>query len=170
MIKEEKFIVPKFTLEYLRTVLHYDPNSGVFTWLKSHHKSKVGKTAGYVAGGYLRITVATEKTQAHRLAWFYMKGEWPEGILDHRDNNPLNNVFKNLRRATRSQNKMNSRPMSDHLKGVTRYTRDPTRWCAYICKDYKKRYLGIFDTEEAAHERYAEEAERVFGPEWARMQ
>jgi hypothetical protein len=72
------------TVTRLREVLHYDPITGIFTWLVSL-SNHVGKVAGSLDGtGRVRIRVDGREYGAHRLAWLYMTGNWPVNEIDHR--------------------------------------------------------------------------------------
>ena len=62
-------------LENLRDVLHYNPDTGVFIWLKrTAQRQYAGDVAGFVKkdDGYVVIKINRKKFSAHRLAWFYM--------------------------------------------------------------------------------------------------
>src|ERR1017187_11030261 len=109
--------------------LDYSPITGQFTWLKETKngnvvRRRVGDIAGSIdkVSGYSTIRLDKKLYQAHRLAVFFMTGEWPEQDPDHRDNVRENNRWANLRPATRSQNAANGRVHRDNvtgLKGVT---------------------------------------------------
>src|SRR6266704_128840 len=96
------------TQQRLKELLSYDPLTGVFLW----RVKRCNKMPGDVAGcnknrNYTVVYVEGKSYRAHRLAWFYMTGEWPATFLDHRDMNKHNNAWENLRLATKSQNQAN---------------------------------------------------------------
>ena len=142
-------------LDELRRLVHYDPETGVFT----HRFTGKGRVAGRAAGntradGYLQITVAGVHTYGHRLAWYYVTGVVPELMIDHIDGNPSNNRFCNLRQASTSQNGMNSRMHDRNTSGVKGVTRSKSggKWQAQIGVGGSYMYLGLFRSIEAAAE------------------
>jgi hypothetical protein len=155
----------------LRELLHYDSRTGDFRWLKRVRRAtQPGDIAGGLnKEGYLKITIKGRQYPAHHLAWLYMKGKWCSLMIDHRDLNPSNNCWANLRVASRSQNNANRRRHRTNacgLKGVSRYRQG---WRATIRKDGRIRHLGIFPTPHAAHAAYAKAARKLFG-EFARTE
>lgn len=97
------------TAERLREVLNYAPETGIFTWRQKRGCMAAGSIAGCKHGrdGRIYISVDGRLYKAHRLAWLYVKGEWPPAGLDHRDGVPDHNWIKNLRPATQPQNMQN---------------------------------------------------------------
>lgn len=138
------------THERLLEVLHYDPATGIFTWLK-------GQDAGRQAGtrdprGYIKISIDGRRYYGHRLAWFYVTDRWPDPEADHEDLNKSNNRWANLREATPSQNRCNRRAVRG-LKGASLHN-SGTGWVSQIKKNGRVHYLGFFETEELAHAAY----------------
>lgn len=156
--------------EYLKKRLHYDPDTGVFTWIAQCKGIVVGSTAGStMVNGYVSIGLDTGRYLAHRLAWLYMTGSWPEAEVDHKDGDPSNNKWSNLRTATRSQNAANSKIKSTNmigLKGVVYYDRDGFYY-SRVTHNGKDIYIGRYPTKEEAHEAYLAAARKHFG-EYAR--
>ena len=79
------------TAERLREVLHYNPETGVFTRLKTEKNWRSGDIAGGFRAGYIQIRVDGAKYSAHRLAWLYAYGVNPIDEIDHIDGNKSNN-------------------------------------------------------------------------------
>lgn len=150
------------TQEALRSVLHYDPDTGVFTWrAKIAQRQNVGDVAGFVCPeGYRRIKICRKQFKAHRLAWLYMTGELPPFEIDHRDRVRSNNVWTNLRKATHKQNQENRttrRDSSSGFKGVLWSNRDQA-WRTTICIGGRKRHIGTHGSLlEAVAQRIAAE-------------
>lgn len=154
----------------LLEVLHYDPNTGKFTWRISSITKKAGEEAGgFRSDGYMRIAIDGDRYYAHRLAWFYMNGAWPAGEIDHINGDPSDNSLANLREAARTENSWNAakrKSNSSGFKGVSFCPRDH-RWIAKIRTGQTRKFLGRFDTPEDAAEAYRVAAEKYHG-EFAR--
>lgn len=143
----------ELTQEQLKRLLHYDPESGLFTWLVDRGAARVGRPAGCIDGdGYMSLKLLKRIYKAHRLAWFYMTGRWPVDLVDHKDGNGKNNRWGNLREATRLQNNHNARiakTNSSGVKGVC-WRPDTRKWKAQLCMAGRKLTIGHFQTLEAA--------------------
>lgn len=147
--------------EYLKSVLHYDPDTGIFTWLQNKQKSLVGKIAGSVSvTGYIRIMVRAHEYRAHRLAWFYTYVAWPSIDVDHINGIRSDNRICNLREATLEHNAQNlKRPRKQNKSGFlgVKPTKNGERFMAHLAYGGKNYYLGTFDTAEQAHATYVEQ-------------
>lgn len=156
------------TAERLRAVLAYNPETGLFTRRISIAKFRAGEVAGTqeVRDGrvYLRIGVDGVRHYAHRLAWLYSTGAWPVAEVDHIDGNGLNNRIANLRDVSRAVNGQNMRqPHKDSRTGVLGVTwvEAKGRWRASITHNGRPKFLGYFDTAEAAQVKYLETKRRL---------
>lgn len=139
------------TQEELKELLRYDFQTGDFTWIvtrKGHIKE--GTVAGCLDGkGYLRIGINYKMYAAHRLAFLYMEGYWPENGIDHLDRNTQNNSWCNLRETSQSCNVKNSKVSSRNSSGVigVSFHKGRQKWEAYISLSNKRRqHLGWFDS------------------------
>lgn len=161
------------TQERLKELLSYNPLTGVFLWLQDRGGKRAGDVAGCKKRTYTMLSVDDCLYRAHHLAWLYMTGRWPDPFVDHRDLDKHNNVWTNLREATKSQNQANIgliKSNASGFKGVSRYRageRYGKPWQASIGKDGKSRHLGHFATKEEAHAAYVLAAQTLFG-EFAR--
>lgn len=146
------------TLERLREVLRYDPETGEWT-------RPDGSRAGCEDHGYVRITIDGHRYYAHRLAVFWMTRRWPRSLVDHEDKNGLNNRWRNLREATKSTNGANrgvSRVSKSGVKGVS-LCRVTGRWRADITVQGMRYNLGRFASKEEAAAAYERAACESFG-------
>jgi hypothetical protein len=157
---------PRLTRARLHDVLDYDSKTGEFRWRKRMSRStRIGDIAGTLdRDGYRKIALRGRQYRAHQLAWLYMTGKWCPAVIDHRDGNPANNRWSNLRRATVSQNNANRRVHRNNKCGFKGVVRNHIgRWCAAIYKNGRRYHLGSFATPEAAHAAYVAAARKLFG-------
>lgn len=107
--------------QYFKSILDYDPETGIFKWktrpptCKSNnifnslfaekiagsvHRCKRSKTT------YVAIKIGSKTHKAHRIAFYIMEGMAPEQV-DHIDNNGMNNKWSNLRASDSRDNSKN---------------------------------------------------------------
>lgn len=161
------------TQEKLRENLSYCAETGKFTWLKSAPRGG-RRVAGRVAGslcpdGYIEIAFENVRYKAHRLAWLYIHGRWPDEVIDHINGVRDDNRESNLREASQAQNCANMRRSKANktgFKGVY-LNKKLGRYQANIKDGGKIRNLGLHYTAEAAHEAYIKAANDIHG-EFAR--
>lgn len=157
----------ELTADTLRSVLHYDQETGIFTWkVSTSNRVKVGAVAGCPDGrGYLMIRVQSRLYLAHRLAWLYVSGTWPTDQLDHVNRVRTDNRIENLREVTNKQNGQNKSKSSNNTSGHTGvyWHKSYSKWQACIKHNQKLIHLGYFtDIEDAIAARKA--AEKLY---WA---
>ena len=172
MFVEELLVVVRDNLsqEYLKSILLYDPNTGIWIWKTHYFIRLVGVVAGSIKkrDGYRRIKINNTEYMSARLACLYMKGRWPLEEMDHKDTNRANDIWENLREATRAENTRNRNAKITSLiglKGVKLTTSGKYEAAIRSKENYK--YLGSFNTPEEAAKAYADAAKIEYG-EFAR--
>lgn len=141
----------KLTQARLKDLLYYDPELGWFMWTAG---SRAGRAAGSFNKrlGYVVIGVDGADYYAHRLAFLYVLGAWPPREADHRDRNKTNNRWRNLRPATRKQNKENSPLQKNNTSGRRGVYQAGKKWVAKIKHHRVSVHLGTFDSKQGATE------------------
>lgn len=148
------------TQERLKELLNYDPATGVFTWLKPVNRYsmvKPGDRAGCLhKRGYIHIKVDGDCYKAHRLAWLYVHGRWPEPSIDHINRDKADNRLVNLRETDQLGNMQNKGAYRSNTSGYTGVSWNKQRqaWTAQIQFNRKNKHLGVFATPEQAFEAY----------------
>lgn len=145
--------------EGLKAVLDYNLESGLFHW-RTYTSGQI--RAGDVAGGlsafgYVRVKINGKRYMAHRLAWLYIHGNWPQGDIDHINGDKTDNRIANLRDVPAVTNQQNRRAATKRnatgFLGVSaRSDRQGFRAQIYVNK--RQVFLGNFDTAESAHAAY----------------
>jgi hypothetical protein len=160
-------------VDELKSLLSYDPQTGVFKWAKPPRRSVgIGSVAGSDDGrGYTVIGLFGRQYRAHRLAWLYMHGVLPDGEIDHINRVRNDNRIANLRIATSSQQKMNKfQTQQSGYPGV--YLERRSKTCPYKSQvRYRDpltgrsvlKHLGVFKDAAEAHEVYDLACQLVHG-------
>lgn len=145
----------------------YCPITGEFRWAVPTRSFKGGKQVGDLAGsvynnGRLCLYLNGVAYLAHRVAWVIMTGEEPPELIDHKDRDPLNNRWDNLRPATNRQNQGNRTPTKGRIlpMGVRRAG---SRYSARMTQKGKSIHLGTYSTVEEARQVYLAAKEEYFG-------
>lgn len=157
------------TRESLMRVMNYTQETGAFTWVmppKNHGRLKAAE-AGSRTTGYVLIKLDGRKYKAHRLAWLFVHGDWPNGEIDHINGNPFDNRISNLRIATSAQNQANRRRNENkqYPKGVR--ILPSGRFNARITVSKRLINIGVYETAADASTAYLKAATDYYG-EFAR--
>lgn len=154
----------------LKEVLHYVPDTGVFTWRVSRGNVKAGSVAkSRNPNGYVEIKIDRRTYKAHRLAWFYMYGNIPNNLqIDHKNGVRNDNRLGNLRLATQVQQSQNVTTRNDNTSGYigVNWHKHTHKWVARIQVEGKRIAIGYYDTPEEASEAYkkAKQEHHKFNP------
>lgn len=147
------------TQQIVRELLSYDPTTGVFTWRKARRNVHVGAEAGHCEPrGYRYISILNHPYAAHRVAVLYVTGDWPVGLVDHKNGEKGDNRWDNLRDTSGHANAQNVRAATVRnqlgLLGVIPPQGRRTRFKASIQVRGKSIHLGYHATALIAHAAY----------------
>ena len=162
----KRYTTKDLTQSRLKEFLHYDPETGVFTWLASKGKGvKAGQIARCpVTRGYKAIRIDGKLYRTSRLAWLYMEGYFPEKDIDHGNRIRHDDRWKNLRHVSHSCNMRNKSIYRNNSSGITGVSWDNQhkKWRVEIMTSGKSIFLGRFTSKlDAAKARW--EAEIKYG-------
>jgi hypothetical protein len=161
------------TQEELKQLFHYDLETGIFkvvdTYTKGMRRGNSAFYAGKIIGisdklGYLSVNLSGRNYRLHRLAFLYVQGNIPK-VVDHINGNPSDNRWVNLRACTQGENRRNQRldrRNKTGFKGV-HFNKEVGKFRAYIRHNYKRTYLGFFDSAEEAYAAYCKSARELHG-------
>lgn len=142
------------SLEYLQSILDYDPETGIFRWkVYRNQNARPGAIAGRTdSHGHIQITIDGTAYGAHRLAWFMATGSLPPLDIDHENLIRNDNRFSNLRKATRRQNLQNQPARKTSKTGMKGVYQRGKKYIAALRREGKPRHIGTFNTAEEAAE------------------
>jgi hypothetical protein len=157
------------TADYLRTVLDYNPKTGIFIW-RDRTDIRPGANCQYrgtVAGahmksGYVHIGINGRVRYAHRLAWLYVHGWLPPEEIDHINEIKSDNRIANLRVSEHGPNNIRSKARATS-GAVGVYPAGASRWQAQIQWEGRVHYLGCFATIKEAKAVRDEAARKLHG-------
>lgn len=146
------------TLARLKTLISYDPETGVFTRVGFRKgRGRAGSKAGtFDDDGYVIVCVDYKSYRANRLAWFYLFGVWPDGSIDHINGDRSDDRWCNLREISNQENSQNR-----HGPNAGRVRQLPigvyssgSGFKSRIRVGGVNHHLGRFDTPELASAAY----------------
>ena len=125
----------------LKDLMYYNPDLGIFTWLKGVKKGK--KAGTRESSGYIKIKIDGKDYKAHRLAFLYMYGFMPDEI-DHINHDKTDNRILNIRSVTHAENCKNLKKSKNNTSGLNGISYDKTNnlWRSRITVNGKAIYLG----------------------------
>ena len=155
------------TQERLKELLHYNPETGIFTWKTTKGRMREGNHPGTITEkGYLRFQIDGKAYLSHRVAWLHVYGVFPEDQIDHINRIKDDNRITNLREATNNLNQCNMSKRlpnsSSKYRGVGLH-KSSGKWRAYVSFKGKGFSLGLHNTPEDAAKAYNIKAKELFG-------
>lgn len=137
-------MITDLTADFVRHLLHYDPMTGVWTWMNPlpHSKVRPGDIAGRIkSDGRRQLRIASGFYYSSRLAWLYMTGTWPTDQIDHVNRLKSDDRWGNLREASQSQNSFNRgwAEQSGPMRGIREHGKQ-------FRVDIGGQYLGLHET------------------------
>lgn len=147
------------TQSELKKWLTYDEKTGYFYWNKTYNSIVSGRRTGYSPKNkYVKIKLKQQTYLAHRLAWLYVTGCFPDKQIDHENRIRSDNSWSNLRLATPTEQMANSVKRPSY-KGTRKHG---NRWQASIRINGKKVFLGSFSNEADAHLAYVNKSKELY--------
>lgn len=142
--------------ERLRSVLDYNPETGLFTRVVRSGAKMPGDVAGTRhTHGYVQICQDGRLYLAHRLAWLWMTGSFPSNEIDHINGVKDDNRFANLRDVAKSVNLENiTRPRRNGTSGFLGVSPARRGWQAKIQVNGRTIWLGDYEDPAEAHQAY----------------
>lgn len=164
--------VMEITSEIVREFLHYDPDTGIFTWrhrdirwfkhkraFKMWHTRYAGKRAGRVAtykNGYECRVIRMFKSPVfeHRIAWLYVSDDPLPESIDHINRDATDNRWCNIRPSSRLENSKNLSMKHNNRSGFTGvdWHGASGSWRARCWANGKRHSIGYFKSANDANE------------------
>lgn len=141
----------RITADEVKRRIHYDPDTGIFTHLTKARTNGQNQAGTRGPKGYVYLHLDRKKYLAHRLAWLYVYGFYPDKDkqVDHINGVRWDNKITNLRIVSKRENQQNR---EEHRNGrLPGALPSGSRWRARLRQGDKRLELGTYATQEEAH-------------------
>lgn len=155
----------ELTQERLKELLHYDPESGKFTRIKTASNHLEGEEVGWLSkDGYRLTKIDGRPYRCARLAFLYMTGLLPLQA-DHINRTRHDDRWANLRAANNGQNSANKNIQTNNTSGAKCVSWDERRkrWHVRVHIGGKQRHVGYFQDFELAELAASEARNKAYG-------
>ena len=142
--------------------LEYNQETGQMLWKSNKRGVRKGEAGSVRADGYRVIRINGKLYLAHRVAYFLVKGHWPNMVIDHINGDKSDNRWCNLRDSTYSENNFNKKLVTDGIYEITRKGRKGTWYDVRIQKD-GKQYGSVFRRREDALKWRQQKEKELYG-------
>jgi hypothetical protein len=131
------------SLEMVRDVLSYEPDTGLFFWKTGGRRGK--QAGGKNSQGYIKIGVCGRIYSAHRLAFVFMGAPLPVSV-DHINRDRADNRWENLRPSSPQAQQKNRSINANNTSGVSGvcFVKEVNKWQAQIKHKRRMIYLGSY--------------------------
>ena len=152
----------RISRQRLKSMLVYIPTTGEwrrprgYKLRRGQRRDKIG-TANKVGGRQIQIDGKIYLSAV--LAWFYVKGKWPTKVIDHKDRDPSNDRWKNLRHGSQSQNCGNSPCRSNNAIGHKNVSKIGRGYRVIV----QRKYLGRYRSLKTAIDVATQGRRKIFG-------
>ncbi|RKZ83842.1 MAG: HNH endonuclease [Gammaproteobacteria bacterium] len=146
------------TQDILKELLHYNPDTGVFTWRRRDRRwfatkrahsvwnaRYAGRKAGTTKGPYVQLILVGVRCYGHQAAYLYAHGYVPDEIL-HDNQDGRFNAISNLKAGTRAENLKNMKGRKGTASGVTGVSRMRGKWQVCVMVNGRRVRGGTFAT------------------------
>lgn len=129
----------------------FEYRNGELYWKRrTSPTANAGDIAGNLKGnGYKQVTINNKLYLLHRIIYLWHHGYIPK-LIDHRDNNGLNNRIENLRDATSNQNQNNRKLSKASGSGVKDVYKVGNKWQVRFTVSGKRKAFGCYYDIEVA--------------------
>lgn len=149
--------------ERMRRYIAYDLMTGAFTRISAYWDRHIGTRCDHRdPRGFMSVKFEERRYLGHRLAWWYMRNEWPLSEIIHVNDDITDNRIDNLVLADARQ-RIATRTNYGPLKKGVCFHKGTGKFQAQIRINGLRTYLGLFETEEAAHQAYLAELSKQYG-------
>jgi hypothetical protein len=129
------------------------------------NKEKILKP-GVNGSGYYTVVLCKGKRKTkkvHKLVAMAFLNHNPDGyklVVDHKDNDKLNNILSNLQLISQRENSSKDKKGTSKHTGVS-WDKERNKWKSSISINGKLKNLGRFNCELAAHHAYEKKLDEI---------